>query len=150
MKRDQQDEKARHERPFLTYFKMEICLMRTLFSAAVLAGSLAMLCTVPAHAKSPGKTATTTGLEVIHTLKREGNRLCMVGHYHYGVEDSQKNKADALKKAKAKWSYFVTLEYGTAWGNFNLAANKGAKCSGKKDNYRCSVEARPCRYFYKR
>jgi hypothetical protein len=105
---------------------------------AMLVGAFFMFTALPAKAGS-------TGIENIHTLKREGGRLCMVGHYHYGAGDSEKSKQLALKKAYAKWFEFVDIEYGSDWSRFALAANKGIKCRPENGGTHCSVKGRPCK-----
>lgn len=90
-------------------------------------------------------TAGSTGLASIHILTRQGKKLCMAGHFHYGADSSSKSKAHAFKNAQRKWADFVILEYGSDWGRFSLATNKGIKCSGKSNGYYCSVEASPCK-----
>ncbi len=119
--------------------------MRTLFTTLTLATGIAMLSVAPVSAGSRVSSRSSTGLENIHTLKRERGKLCMVGHYHSGVGYSNKSKADALRKARHKWFAFVDLEYGPAWSHWSLAANKGVKCTKDYGRYRCSLEGRPCR-----
>ena len=90
--------------------------------------------------------ADSTGLVGLHNLVRHGNRLCMDGHYHYGADSSVRSRTAALRNAKRKWADFVILEYGTDWGRFSLAANRGATCSGNRSSgWHCSVEASPCK-----
>lgn len=90
--------------------------------------------------------ADNTGLESIHELKREGNRLCMVGHFHYGQAEAQKSKGAAERAAILAWANFVALEYGTDWWSWKLAADRGMKCERNAGIYRCFAEGRPCRH----
>lgn len=90
-------------------------------------------------------TADNTGLEKVHQLKREGDKLCMVGHFHYGQADSDKSKDAAERQAIVNWANFVALEYGTDWWSWKLAADRSTKCVRNNTGYLCSVEGRPCR-----
>lgn len=120
-------------------------------TAILLAGSLIILCSTQAFAKKSSKKTnrvgaiTVTGLATMHTMKRVGNKLCMADHFHYGDGTSGKSKAQAIKAAKRSWADFVYAEYGSAWARFALAGSKGAKCSLRHGEHRCSIEARPCR-----
>ncbi len=117
--------------------------MRISFSAPLLAVLLAV--TGGYVLFSSSAKAGSTGMASIHTLKRQGNKLCMPGHFHYGADSSPRGRAQALKNAKRKWADFVIMEYGSDWGRFALARSKGIKCSGSSDGYYCSVSASPCK-----
>ena len=117
--------------------------MRSLFTSAL----LAILLAVGGNSFfMTSAQADSTGFASIHTLSQRGNKLCMVGHYHYGADSSTRSKADALKNAQRKWADFVIVEYGTDWGRFSAATSKGIKCSGDAGGYHCSIEASPCKY----
>lgn len=88
--------------------------------------------------------ADDTGMAGIHDLRREGGRLCQVGHFHYGNGTGPTKKA-ATSSAIASWSDFTALEYGSDWARFYRAANRGISCSKSSGEVSCSVEARPCR-----
>lgn len=88
--------------------------------------------------------ADDTGMAQFHDLRREGGRVCQVGHYHYG-NGAGPTKKLALKNAISSWSSFTALEYGTDWARFYRAANRGVSCSNSPGEVNCSVEARPCR-----
>ena len=106
--------------------------------AALIAAIFCLTVSLPAMANS-------TGLENIHTLKREGNKLCMVGHYHYGSGDSEKSRKIALKKALSKWAEFVYIEYGSDWSQWRLANSRGIKCYPENGGIHCRVHGRPCK-----
>ncbi len=123
---------------------MRIPVSAFLFAAGFLVLSVAA--SAPAGAKNPSATPYLTGMENIHPLSRRGNRLCMVGHFHFGADSSNTSKARALENAKRKWAVFVTMEYGTAWGRFDRAIARKARCSGdRKSGFYCKVKASPCR-----
>lgn len=105
-----------------------------ILSSAVIALGLA---TSPAFAGD-------TGLASIHDLRREGGRLCMDGHYHYG-NGGGKTKAGAQSAAVQSWQDFTAFEYGTDWASFKKAANKRVGCNASGSGFDCQVEARPCK-----
>jgi hypothetical protein len=92
---------------------------------------------------SPG-FADETGLADIHTLVRVGHKICMADHFHNGTGTGASRK-EALAAAISDWASFTTLEYGTSWGQFGLAASKGMACSKASQEWNCNIEARPCR-----
>jgi hypothetical protein len=112
--------------------------MRSLFRAALATAALGLFGAAPALAGS-------TGLESIHTLQREGGRLCMADHFHYGAGQSDRSREAAQKEAIRAWADFVQLEYGSDWSNFGRAGSRDVNCSTGSGTYSCSVSARPCR-----
>lgn len=103
---------------------------------AVAAGML--LCTVmQAHAQ---------GLVDLHAKIRVGNKICMADHFHDGNGSSSRSQKDAEAAAVRSWQDFTGWEYGSAWGNFWIAASRGIRCSRDGAGWSCHVQARPCRY----
>lgn len=87
--------------------------------------------------------ADDTGFASAHDLRREGGRLCQVGHYHSGGGTGKNRKAAELDAIKS-WSSFTAFEYGSDWAHFSRAASKSMSCSGS-GSVDCNVEARPCK-----
>jgi len=90
-------------------------------------------------------SAQDGGLAAMHAMRREGGRLCMSDHWHYGSSGSQGSKAAAQRAAIASWQDFTDLEYGRAWARFSRAASKKIGCSRGGAGWTCDAEARPCR-----
>ena len=91
-------------------------------------------------------SADDTGLaSALHQLKTEKRKLCMVGHFHTGTSESQKTRRLAMKIAIRNWEDFTSWEYGTDWGRFKQAENKGRLCNKMAKSWECSVQARPCK-----
>ena len=88
--------------------------------------------------------AQAGGLEFLHGKVLIGGHVCMKDHTHTG-KGGDAYQATALSKAARDWSDFTALEYGAAWGNFAVAANKSMKCGQLRDAWMCEVEAVPCR-----
>jgi hypothetical protein len=89
--------------------------------------------------------ADQTGLASIHVLRREGGRLCMADHFHYGSSGAQLSRAAAQGAAVRSWAEFTDLEYGSDWAHFGRAASQRMKCSRSSSGWYCDAEARPCR-----
>ncbi len=90
--------------------------------------------------------ATETGLATaLHAVRREGGRLCMTDHWHYGSSNGKATKAAAQRAAIASWQDFTDLEYGSVWARFSRAASKKMGCSRASAGWSCDVEARPCK-----
>lgn len=98
----------------------------------------------------PQAVAEETGLDVIHAQRREGNRICMSEHFHYGSSTGQPSRKAAEAAAARDWAGFTALEYGLAWASFNLAGSKGMKCSQEGRTWACQAEARPCKRYRRR
>jgi hypothetical protein len=93
----------------------------------------------------PMALADSTGLASIHTLRREGGRLCMADHWHYGSSGVQATKAAAQRAAIRSWQDFTNLEYGTDWARYSRAHSRKMTCARASGGVSCDVEARPCR-----
>jgi hypothetical protein len=93
----------------------------------------------------PPTSADQTGLASIHTLRREGGRLCMADHIHFGSSSAQRSRTAAQREAVKSWQDFTDLEYGSDWARFGRAASKRVGCSSGSGGWSCNVEARPCR-----
>jgi hypothetical protein len=89
--------------------------------------------------------ADDTGLATIHALRREGGRLCMADHWHYGSSGAQNNQGTAQRAAIRSWQEFTDLEYGSDWARYGRAAGQRLKCSRSSAGWYCDAEARPCR-----
>jgi hypothetical protein len=90
--------------------------------------------------------ASETGLATsLHDVRREGGRLCMTDHWHYGSSGTENSKAAAQKAAIRSWQDFTDLEYGSVWARFSRAASRKVGCRSTGGGYTCDVEARPCR-----
>lgn len=97
-------------------------------------------------APTVASAASDTGLATtLHSVRREGGRLCLVDHWHYGSSGTETSKAAAQRAAIRSWSDFTDLEYGSVWARFNRAASRKMGCSPKGGGWQCDVEARPCR-----
>lgn len=95
---------------------------------------------------APLYAASDTGLATaLHAVRREGGRLCMVDHWHYGSSGTERSKAAAQKAAIRSWQDFTDLEYGSVWARFSRAASRKVGCSPRGGGWTCDVEARPCR-----
>jgi hypothetical protein len=90
-------------------------------------------------------SADQTGLASIHVLRREGGRLCMADHFHYGSSGAQRSQGAAQGAAIRSWAEFTDLEYGSDWARYGRAASQRMKCSRSAAGWYCDVEARPCR-----
>jgi hypothetical protein len=103
-------------------------------------GALAATSTVvPAMASDTGLATT------LHDVRREGGRLCMTDHWHYGSSSGQSSKAAAQRAAVVSWQDFTDLEYGSVWARFSRAASRKMGCSHSGGGWGCDAEARPCR-----
>ena len=106
---------------------------------ALVLGALAASASIPA-------SAAETGLaEALHAVRREGGRLCMVDHWHYGSSGTKSTKAGAQRAAVVSWQDFTDLEYGNSWARFSRAASRKMGCSRSSAGWSCDAEARPCR-----
>ncbi len=90
-------------------------------------------------------SAQDSGLAAMHAMRREGGKLCMADHWHYGSSGTSSTKAAATRGAIASWQDFTDLEYGRAWARFSRAASKKIGCSRNSAGWTCDAEARPCR-----
>jgi hypothetical protein len=90
--------------------------------------------------------ADDTGLAgALHDLRREGRKVCIVEHWHYGSGTGATKKA-ALADATGSWQSFTAMEYGTDWARFQKANSRNVSCSNTGGGgVSCSIEGRPCR-----
>lgn len=88
--------------------------------------------------------ADDTGFASMHDLRREGGRMCMSDHYHYGNGNGS-TKAAATRDAIGSWAGFTDFEYGSDWARYSRAAGKRVSCSQSGGGWACQIEARPCR-----
>lgn len=86
-----------------------------------------------------------SGLVGLHTLRREGGKICMIDHTHTGTSSGQPTRKAAEAAAARDFAGFTAWEYGGHWGNFALAGSKQMSCSQGGGGWSCSVEARPCK-----
>ena len=92
-------------------------------------------------------TATSpqaAGLDGLHEKIRVGNRLCMSGHTHDGSGHGA-SRDRALADAAHGWGSFTALEYGHEWSDFRAAHNQNVSCDASGGEWRCSINASPCR-----
>ncbi|MDP1907786.1 MAG: hypothetical protein Q8K85_05765 [Hyphomicrobium sp.] len=104
-----------------------------------------MLAAVAATTIALPVSAQESGLAAMHAMRREGGRLCMADHWHYGSSGTSSTKAAAQRAAIASWQDFTDLEYGRSWARFGRAASKKIGCSRNSAGWSCDAEARPCR-----
>ena len=90
--------------------------------------------------------ADDTGLAgALHDLRREGRKVCIVEHWHYGSGVAATKKA-ALADATGSWQSFTAMEYGSDWARFQKANSRNVSCSNAGGgSVSCSIEGRPCR-----
>ncbi len=105
---------------------------------------IAALVSIGVSALASSALAQGMGLEGLHDHRREGNKVCMVGHFHDGAGSGKTRKLAEADAARA-WSQFTAWEYGGRWGSYGNAANKTMNCSNSGGSWSCQTEARPCR-----
>ena len=88
--------------------------------------------------------ALAGGLEFLHDKVRIGGHVCMKDHVHTG-KGGDAQQSTAMATAARDWSEFTALEYGPAWGNFGIAAQKHMSCGQLREAWMCEVVATPCR-----
>jgi hypothetical protein len=93
----------------------------------------------------PTTRADQTGLASIHVLRREGGRICMADHFHYGSSGVQRSRRSAQWAAIRSWSDFTDLEYGSDWAHWGRSASRRIGCTPGGGGWSCDVSARPCR-----
>lgn len=90
--------------------------------------------------------AHETGLaQALHSVRREGGKICLADHFHYGSSYGLPSKKAAEVAAINDWAGFTAFEYGTSWGHFRKAASKKVNCTQSASGWGCSLEARPCK-----
>ena len=92
----------------------------------------------PAVANDTGYATTT------HPVRREGGRLCIVGHTHGGTGGGG-TKAVALIGAINAFVTTTTDEYGSDWAKWAKAASKRVIYTKAGDTWMADAEARPCK-----
>ncbi|MEL6871550.1 MAG: hypothetical protein AAFO62_01890 [Pseudomonadota bacterium] len=115
--------------------------MRTL----ALSVSLAVATLAAVTAAATPTLAQESALLALHEQRREGRKICLVGHFHAGASSGQRSKRLALKAAARDWQGFTAWEYGNHWGLWKNAKNKSATCQQVGNTWSCDVEGRPCR-----
>ncbi len=108
-------------------------------SVHVLSALATAVAVVPAYSSETGLA------EALHEIRREGGRLCMTDHWHYGSSSTEPSKAAAQRAAIASWQDFTDLEYGNAWARFSRAASRKMGCSRSSAGWSCDAEGRPCK-----
>ena len=93
---------------------------------------------------SPMPSCQAGGLEFLHGKVLIGGHSCMKDHTHTG-KGGDADQATAMSKATRDWTEFTALEYGAAWGNYGIAANKTMSCGMLRDAWMCETVAVPCR-----
>lgn len=88
--------------------------------------------------------AQEEGLSGLHSKVRVGSKLCFADHSHAGFSSGERSRKAAEIAAIRNWQGFTAMEYGSAWGSYNLAVGKSMQCSGG-GSWSCSIDARPCR-----
>jgi hypothetical protein len=114
----------------------------------LLAVSLAVSCVSAASsasAQSVGASGADGALVGLHELRREGKKICMVGHSHNGSSYGLRTRGQAEAVALRNWSEFTALEYGGHWGSPSLASDKTMKCGMGASGWNCDFDARPCK-----
>ena len=114
----------------------------TLVGAVALAGLTAILVT-STKAVAQQRQAIT-GIDKIHAQARAGSKVCMVRHKH-GGEGTMPSEQGAEAAAIRAWQVFTADEYGTAWGEYEMAAAKTMRCTEAAGAWTCQTTARPCR-----
>ena len=109
-------------------------------NAAVAAGALFVL-----MGWCAGASADETGFADLHSMRREGGRICFDDHWHYCGSTAQPNKRMAMIEAIKSWAGFVDLEYGSTWAKYQKSAGKKVKCEQGPSGWSCEIESRPCK-----
>ena len=102
------------------------------------AAGAALAGTATAFANDTGYARST------HDLRREGGKLCIVGHTH-GGSGSAGTKSVALIGAIRAFVNTTETEYGSDWANWAKAASKSVKYQQTADGWTAHAEARPCK-----
>lgn len=112
-------------------------ILRAIFAAGVCA--TVSMPVVPVQADDTGLA------QAIHTVRREGRKLCQADHFHTGTGAGASSKKEAMGQAVGSWEGFTAAEYGSDWASFRKAGSKSAKCSTSGGSWSCEVQARPCK-----
>jgi hypothetical protein len=112
---------------------------------ALLALAGSMLVASTGYFAATSVHADDTGMATsLHSVRREGGRLCLVDHWHSGT-GSGHTKAAAQKAAIRSWAGFTDFEYGSDWARYGLAASKSVRYTKSSSGWSADVDARPCR-----
>jgi len=116
-------------------------IAKGLLYISVLATISSPFITTPSYANDTG-IAT-----MLHSMRAERGKVCMVGHYHIGDSPrAYRSRSQAHKTAIHHWVTFTAAEYGTDWSNYSRAANRSADCQkASRSTWTCKIKARPCR-----
>lgn len=110
--------------------------MKPSFLPTVLATSLvALACSAAADETGP------TGH---YSLQKVDEKTCLTDYYHYG-RGSGATRKDAEQEAIISWVIFAEWEFGSSWGRYAIAVDKGMECSNESAGWFCSAHARACR-----
>lgn len=95
-------------------------------------------------------TGKASGLSSLHQHVQVSDRVCMVGHNHYGESGAWATKEQAQSSAAWSWGWFTGLEYGDEWSDFRLASNQELQCNPVASDrganlWSCKAQATPCR-----
>lgn len=108
--------------------------------------SLVLAATLAAAVGVPIAAADDTGVATaLHSVRREGGRICMIDHWHYGSSGVQSSKRRAQMEAIRSWADFTAFEYGTDWARWYRSRSRKVSCSRASGGWRCDVESRPCK-----
>lgn len=107
----------------------------------ITASTAVLLLSSPMPSQAP---AIAGGLDFLHEKVLIGGHLCMKDHSHLG-KGGDLLQSNAMAKAARDWSEFTALEYGPAWNNFAIAAQKQMSCGQLRGTWMCEVNAWPCR-----
>lgn len=110
----------------------------TRFLARFIVLAAAMPVVAPAFANDTGFAATT------HATRREGGKLCVLGHTH-GGSASAGTKNVALIAAIKVYTGTTTDEYGSDWAQWAKGGSKQISYTKTGDGWEARVEARPCK-----
>jgi hypothetical protein len=118
--------------------------MRRIVLAMGLAGSC-LIAATSVSAQSVAASGADGALVGLHDLRREGKKICMVGHSHNGSSYGLRTRSQAEAAALRNWSEFTALEYGGHWGSPSLASDKTMTCGMGSSGWNCDFDARPCK-----
>jgi len=90
--------------------------------------------------------ADDTGVaQLLHSMRREGKRLCLSDHFHDGYSSGGASKKAAEAAAIKAWAEFTAWEYGTDWAVWPRAGSKKINCEQSGGGWGCHAEARACK-----
>ncbi len=118
------------------------------FATAIIGLAVALVAIDPADAqrkRAPSASAQDGALASLHEQRREGNRVCMVDHFHNGSSAGQPSRKAAEVAAMRSWAEFTAWEYGDHWGNPAMAGSKSMRCGNDGKSWSCDFDARACR-----